>query len=105
LLRENDSSLKFRVLRLVGKQPFVKISYTPAWALNEEAMEAFRILGARASNAVPGLIEIYGQNLSADSQWTLANSLASIGPAASNAVPVLLTRACTTKPLNPTNQV
>ncbi len=105
LFRENDSSFKFRALRLLGKQHFVKISHTPARTLNEEAMYAIKALGARASNAVPGLIHIYNQNLSADAQWTVAYSLSSIGPAASNAVPILLTRACTAERLNSTNWI
>jgi HEAT repeat protein len=93
-LREHDSSLKFRLLRLLEKQHFVKISYTPAEVLNMEAREAFGILGASASNAVPRLIKIFSRNFSPESQNATAFSLGFIGPAASNAVPVLLQCAC-----------
>ena len=98
MLRENDSSLRFRLLRLLGKQHLIKISFAPPKALNEEARFAFKILGARASNAVPELIQIYSRNLSVESQWAVSTSLGWIGPAASNAIPVLLTQACTIQP-------
>jgi HEAT repeat protein len=92
-LRENESSLKFRVFRLLEKQHFLIITNSRASTRNVEAGQAFRALGAAAGTAVPELIRIYNRNISVDSQCAVAISLGCIGPAASNAVPALLARA------------
>ncbi len=57
---------------------------------HEEASNAFRVLGAKAKDAVPALIKIYEQNPSA--RVDVLYSLGCIGPAAEGAVPWLLQR-------------
>jgi hypothetical protein len=104
-LREDDSSLKYRLLKLLRKQKLFKIPYTSARICNQEALHGFQTLGSSASNAVPELIRIYVRNMSPDSEWTTAQSLAFIGPAASNAVPALLGRVSAMKVMTRTNQM
>jgi HEAT repeat protein len=90
MLRKRDSDLKLRLVRFARKQHFITIRFISASKPNEEAVAAFRILGAEGKGAVPGLIEIYDQHLSPKSQMETANALAWIGPAAQSAVPSLL---------------
>lgn len=104
LLREDDSSLKPMLLKLLAKQKRFKIHYTPAAECNREGLAGFMILGASASNAVPELSRIYLRNISPESERTTAQSLAFIGPAASNAVPALLARISAMKVLTRTNE-
>jgi HEAT repeat protein len=93
LIQAHDSDLRLRLIELFGKQRWVNYHYTPAWILNMEAARAFATLGSRASNAVPALTKIYSQNISEDSEDAIVASLGYIGPAASNAVPLLLMQA------------
>ena len=90
MLRAKDSALKLEFIALAQKQHLVEIPWTPDHAQHEEAADAFGLLGADASNAVPALIEIYKKRISSDSQHYAAFSLGAIGPAAARAVPVLL---------------
>jgi len=53
-------------------------------------------MGPGASDAVPELIKIYGQNISEESRGAIVLSLGSIGPAASNSVPLLLMQSSRT---------
>lgn len=94
LLRElsarEDSSLK-RVLRCaLQEMPVLHYRYYNGWERNFSAVDGFRALGARASNAVPELIKIFDENISENSQQATAMSLGYIGPAAAPAVPSLL---------------
>jgi HEAT repeat protein len=89
-MRIKDSALPRRFVQLVARQKLIKIHYTPANYLQLEAVEAFRILGASASNAVPELIKIYHENISPGTHVATIEALGSIGPGASQAVPFLL---------------
>ena len=60
---------------------------------NVAAMRGFRILGGKASSAVPDLIRIYEERISGPSQYYTARSLGMIGPAAAAAAPLLLDSA------------
>jgi hypothetical protein len=63
--------------------------YQYAMSRHEEAEYAFQVLGATASNAVPGLMAIYQRNISPSSQRCAALALGHIGPGARAALPVL----------------
>ena len=101
MLRARDSDLKLKLLNLANKQHFYRIKYTPAVYLNFRAREGFSVLGARASNAVPALIQICDENISSASHLYALDSLGWIGPAASNAIPALLRGLKSTNTLDP----
>ena len=90
MIRANDSVLKLKLLELARKQRLIGIHYRFAQTRNEEAEYAFRVLGAEAGDAVPGLIKIYEENVSPSSQMVAALALGSIGPPAKAAIPALL---------------
>jgi hypothetical protein len=58
--------------------------------MNHKAVVGFEALGSSAQPAVPELIKIFEENISADSECETANSLGCIGPAANQAIPALL---------------
>jgi hypothetical protein len=91
MLRERDSAIAVRLVVLLRRQNLVKIHYTFAGERNAEAAQAFAVLGARAKDAVPELIKIYHQNFSESSRNYTCDSLGALGPAASEAVPTLMT--------------
>ena len=66
--------------------------------INNEGIDGFFILGAAASNAVPSLVEIFGENKSQSTQASAAWALAEIGPGATAAVPELLRAATNSEP-------
>jgi HEAT repeat protein len=90
MLRASDSPLKTRCIELIYRQNLVKIRVASAGVKNLEAFQAFRALGADASNAVPELIEIYNEKISPSSQVRTAASIGSIGPSAMSAIPSML---------------
>lgn len=90
MLSEKDSDLTIKLRKLARKQHIIEIEYPMAEISHNHASDGFKALGAKAKDAVPVLIEIYNQNISEDSQFTTAEVLGFIGPAASSAVPSLL---------------
>jgi hypothetical protein len=72
---------QFRWMRIKRRSPVAR---------HEEAKYAFQVLNTNAVGAVPGLIEIYQQNLSPSSQSSAAQSLGHIGRAAQAALPTLI---------------
>jgi hypothetical protein len=90
MIRAHDSSWKLKLVRLAEKQRLVRFSHRYAMPLNEEAEYAFRVLGTNAASAVPELVEIYQEDLSASSQRCAALALASIGSPAKAAIPALV---------------
>jgi len=89
-LRKGDSSLKLKLVALARKQNFIKVRFVPAHTRNREASMAFIALGNSARDAVPQLIKIYSENHSRESQYAVAEALGWIGPAANDAVPLLI---------------
>ena len=87
---EEQPPYLLKLRRFATKTGLIRKQYRHPNALHEEAEHAFRVLGETAADAVPGLIEIYEENLSASSQRCAALSLASIGPKAQAAIPTLL---------------
>ena len=95
MLRAQDSDLTLKLVGLAQKQHWIPVRYVNAHRRNECATEAFRALGAGASNAVPKLMAIYAANSSAESQRLILVSLGNIGPPAWTAIPFLLRVAAT----------
>ena len=93
LIRARDSKLKLRLVALAQKQSFIKFHFMPAAERNVAASRAFIALGETAKSAVPALVKMYDEDISADSQGAVADALAWIGPAAKPAIPLLLRTA------------
>jgi hypothetical protein len=90
MLRAKDSAFFLGVVNLAQKQRFIKIDYTPAGERNSQACGGFAILGVKAGEAVPALVEIYDQAISPASMIATASSLGEMGALARPAVPSLL---------------
>jgi hypothetical protein len=90
MLRASDSPLKARLIHLNDRQNWVDVQIISAEDKNFEGAAAFRMLGADARNAVPGLIKIYEDKVSDASKCATAYALGGIGPAAQEAIPALL---------------
>jgi HEAT repeat protein len=88
MLRAKDSKATTWFMGLARKQHVIKFEYTNAYQRNARAALAFDSLGALANEAVPELIEIFEQNISAHSQSYTAWSLG--GTRSAKAIPTLL---------------
>jgi HEAT repeat protein len=98
MLRAKDSKLTAGMVRVARKQHLIKFEYHYDFQKNSKAANAFDILGADAKEAVPELIKIFEQNISAKSQSYTAWSLGGIGPAAAQAIATLLGGTTNTYP-------
>lgn len=90
MLRAHDSKLKTKVMDLLQRQDWIEIYSEPAVYKNIKAASAFEILGPSAGNAVPQLIHILETDSSAFAQQNIPGILGHIGPAARQAIPMLL---------------
>lgn len=90
MIAAHDSALKIRVMEILRKQTFIKVSHVNADNLSCQAREGFKVLGADACSAVPALNAIYHRS----SDWAVRNNvictLGNIGPTAKDAVPSLI---------------
>jgi len=93
LISAKDSALELRLVALARKQRLIKIHFVPAAQRNIQASRAFIVLGDTAKGAVPALVKMFDEGLSADSLSAIEDSLTWIGPAARPALPVLLRTA------------
>jgi hypothetical protein len=93
LIHAKDSALKLRLVALARKQQLIKIHFVPAAQRNIQASMAFIVLGDTAKGAVPALVKMFDESLSADSLSATEDALTWIGPAAKPAIPVLLRTA------------
>jgi hypothetical protein len=93
MIREKDSKLKLLVVSLARKQRIVKMHLVTAAERNVEASRAFIVLGDMAKGAVPVLVKMYDEDLSADSRSAIEDALAWIGPASKPAIRLLLRSA------------
>ena len=93
MIRAKDSRLKLRLVALAQKQSFINFRFIPAAERNIAASRAFIALGETAKGAVPALVKMYDEDISADSQGAVADALAWIGLAAKPAIPRLLRSA------------
>jgi hypothetical protein len=96
MLQVRDSALKVKFMNLAQRQHLIRIRYVPAEFLNNAAASGFPVLGQRAKNAVPALIELANRNISPASRLGAISALGSIGPPAKEAVPLLLPSATNT---------
>lgn len=93
LLRSKDSTLRlqwFSVLKWLSENYGFKIHYTRDVERLSEGCLGFRKLGTNGLGALPGLIELYEQNISENSQVATAYSIGEIGPSAKSAVPIII---------------
>jgi hypothetical protein len=98
MIRGKDSNLKLRLVALARKQRLVKVHFVPAAERNVEASRAFIVLGDMARDAVPALVQMYHDDITADSQSAIEDALAWIGPAAKPAISLLLGAATNSNP-------
>lgn len=89
MLRAQDSPFKLKLMDLSKKQHVIHVHWVSAGDQYSEACAAFIILQGSASNAVPGLIQVYEEKVSDTSQALIAFILFHLGPAADAAVPAL----------------
>ncbi len=95
-LRARDSALTHLLHDLAMSQSFVRIRYFPAVNRHEQAVMAFKVLGAEARDAVPELTRIFEENISLDSRFSTAEALGAISPDAKVALPALVKVAADT---------
>lgn len=90
MMGKKSFPLEDKLFFLWRKQTVVK--HQPRWTVNvnAEAVNAFKVLGPRAKDAVPVLMKIYDENKDETSQACVVLGLAYIGPEASNSVPLLI---------------
>lgn len=93
MIREKDSKLKLVLVSLARKQRLVKTHFVPAAERNVQASRAFIALGDMAKGAVPELVKMYDEDLSAHSRSAIEDALGWIGPASRPAISVLLRAA------------
>jgi hypothetical protein len=86
--RNSDSRLKIGVMRLLARQPIIKVHFASSSGLSYAATYGFRALGTNAAAAVPALVQI--ANGKPGSRNDAILSLSYIGPAAAAAVPSLV---------------
>jgi HEAT repeat protein len=89
MLRTEDSALKLKLVALAKRQRILKIEFTPAKTWNLAAQLGFSEMGERAQSAVPALIRIADRSTSSTSRSGAIRALASIGPSAREAIPLL----------------
>ncbi len=63
-----------------------------------EASRAFIVLGNMAKDAVPALVKMYDENVTAESRSAIEDALAWIGPAAKPAIPLLMRASTNANP-------
>jgi HEAT repeat protein len=92
MLNAKDSRFKLSIMQLAYKQHLIKINWRIAQSQNNEALIGFTLLGPQGKSAVPALIEIYNERRPGphNDPAAIAGILASMGPAATDAVPRLV---------------
>jgi hypothetical protein len=90
MLRESDSPLKSKLISMIDRQNWMPIYMLPSMDKNGAASKAFIVLGPDAKDAAPSLIKIYEQKISVTSQYSTAEAIGGIGPAAIDAIPALI---------------
>jgi HEAT repeats len=99
MIRQKDSSAKVWIVAFAQKHGLTKrIHFVPAAVRNVEASRAFIALGDGAKDAVPALVKLYDDKITAESRSAIEDALAWIGPAAKPAIPLLLRAATNSTP-------
>jgi HEAT repeat protein len=96
ILQTKGSLIGLKLALLAQKQHLIHVNYIAPESRYGEVGPAFQALGSDGKHAVPALIGIYERNVSGWSRYWTAGVLGTIGPAASNAVPMLLMGATDT---------
>ncbi|MDB6063948.1 MAG: repeat protein [Pedosphaera sp.] len=97
-LMASDSPFTLRLVALARKQHLFKVTFTSATDKYLQGYNGFRELGAKGGDTVPVLIRMYEQNLSPESQNSIAIAFGCVGPAAEEAIPMLLRSLGDAKP-------
>lgn len=90
MLNAPDAPRNTTLWRWVFSIPYVRHHYTFPGGKNLQAFYAFDTLGRDAAPAVPGLVRILNENSNSNTILYSTVILGGIGPAAADAVPVLL---------------
>jgi len=99
MIRQKDSPAKLWLVAFAQKHGLTKrIHFVPAAVRNVEASRAFIALGDKAKDAVPALVKMSDEDLSAESRSAIEDALAWIGPAAKPAIRLLLRSAASSDP-------
>jgi len=69
MFRARDADLKRRFMRMISKQSFIKINYTPAEVHQQRASCACRVLGAAAVCYVPELRTMLDDQINGSTAW------------------------------------
>ncbi|MDB6065623.1 MAG: repeat protein [Pedosphaera sp.] len=97
-LRAKDSPLTLRLVGLAKKQHVFEVKFASAWDKQVEGLHGFHALGTNGKDAVPELIRMYEQDSSPESRFSVTFALGCIGPAAGQAVPMLVRSLGDSKP-------
>jgi HEAT repeat protein len=89
LLAAKDSQFEEYVIELARRQTWISIRLPEAWRDTDRAFWGFKVLGADAKPAVPGLVALL-DGKDRDVRMCALIALRSIGPSASNAVPAII---------------
>jgi hypothetical protein len=91
MIRQKDSPAKSWLVAFAQKHGLTKkIHFVPAAVRNVEASRAFIALGDLVKDAVPALVKMYDDNITAESRSAIEDALAWIGPAAKPSIPLLM---------------
>jgi len=93
LLKTRDSKFKINLIQFAQKQHLINLNWKTARFHQLQAWFGFRCLGTNGKSAVPALIEIYNQrppDQDNDAHGYIPLIFAAMGPAAADAVPLLV---------------
>ena len=91
MIRQRDSPAKLWLVVFAQKHGLTKRNHiVPAAVRNVEASRAFIALGDTAKDAVPALVKMCDDNITAESRSAIEDALAWIGPAAKPAISRLM---------------
>jgi hypothetical protein len=90
LLRLNDAPFAAKLFYALETDGVGSTGYDPARIRNRRALTALEVLGTNAASALPALIEIADENISADSRNCAIEAIDWMGPRANEAVPALM---------------
>jgi hypothetical protein len=99
MIRQKDSQAKLWLVAFAQKHGLKKrIPFVPAAVRNVQASRAFIALGDTAKDAVPALVKMCDDDITAESRSAVEDALAWIGPAARPAIPLLMRAATNANP-------
>jgi HEAT repeat protein len=95
MLQAKDSPLKRQLIRLAGRQSFIRVSFRQPWESQLNAASGFFLLGDAARPALPALVEFLRTSEESPTRMAavVANSLARIAPEGGEILAQALTNA------------